>query len=123
MFYVPDAHPVLNAIERDRNDDALVLARPYFTTGRPVRYDNDTTYADADVRLQHASTCEWQHSLSEIVQSLLDAGLTLTTLAEHRALPWQALPQMVDSPAGWVLPKDTERLPLAFCLTATKTGG
>ena len=73
--------------------------------------------------MEHASTYEWQHSLGEIVQSLLDAGLTLTTLAEHRAIPWQALAQMVHTPAGWVLPKGPDRLPLAFSITATKRHG
>lgn len=64
-------------------------------------------------------TYEWQHSLSEVVQSLLDAGLRVTSLAEHTTLPWRALPQMVETERGWVLPEHPERLPLTFALTAT----
>jgi len=121
LFYVRDAHPILNVIEQDGVDDPLILARPYFATGRPLHYEHGTTYANREVRLEHASTYEWQHTLAEIVQSLLDAGLTLTTLAEHQAIPWRALPQLVHTPAGWTLPDAPDRLPLAFSITATKS--
>ncbi|GAA4965132.1 class I SAM-dependent methyltransferase [Kineococcus glutinatus] len=122
LFHVRDSHPVLNALDHDRTDGALVLGQPYFATGAPLRHDHGTTYADADVRLGNATTYEWQHSLAEIVQVLLDAGLVLTSLAEHRTIPWQALPQLVRTPAGWVLPAGPERLPLTFSLTATRPG-
>lgn len=120
MFYVRDAHPVLNALDQDRSDGLLVLAKPYFDTGQPLHYHHTTTYAGAEVPGENADTYEWQHSLSEIVQSLLDAGLTVTALAEHRMIPWRALPQMVHTPAGWVLPDDAEQVPLTFSLMATK---
>jgi 2-polyprenyl-3-methyl-5-hydroxy-6-metoxy-1,4-benzoquinol methylase len=120
-FYVRDAHPMLNSLDDERSDGALVINRPYFP-GHPLRYDTGTTYADANVRLSHTTTYEWQHSLSEIVQSLLDAGLILTSLAEHQTIPWQALPQLISSQHGWILPEDPNRLPLTFSLTARKPG-
>jgi len=55
---------------------------------------------DDEGRLRHADTYEWQHSLSQIVQALLDAGLILTSLAEYRSIPWQPLPQMIKSSRG-----------------------
>jgi 2-polyprenyl-3-methyl-5-hydroxy-6-metoxy-1,4-benzoquinol methylase len=120
-FYVRDAHPVLNALDQDRTDGALVLAGPYFP-GSPLRYENGTTYADAEVRLANAMTYEWQHSLSEIVQALLGAGLTLTSFAEHQSIPWQALPQLIRTQEGWVMPEGRDRVPLTFSLTANKPG-
>ncbi|MFC6015719.1 class I SAM-dependent methyltransferase [Plantactinospora solaniradicis] len=120
LFYVRDSHPVLNTVEYDRTDGELVLRQPYFATGTPLRYEHGTTYADDTIRLANATTFEWQHSLAEIVQSLLSAGLTLTSLAEHRSIPWQALPQLVPTPYGWMLPDGDERLPLTFSLTAVR---
>jgi len=120
LFYLRDAHPILNGMQYDRTDGALVLTGPYFPTEVPVRYEDGTTYADADARLANAVTYEWPHSMAEIVQSLLDAGLVLTSLAEHRAIPWQALPQLVATPHGYVLSDQPDRLPLTFSLTATK---
>ncbi|GAA5197278.1 class I SAM-dependent methyltransferase [Rugosimonospora acidiphila] len=118
-FYVRDAHPVLTALDQGRADGALVLTGPYFP-GDPLRYDAGASYADPAIRLTNTTTYEWQHSLSEIVQALLDAGLTLTSLAEHRSIPWRALPQLVSSGHGWVMPDGGDRVPLTFSLTATK---
>jgi hypothetical protein len=85
-----------------------------------LRYDHGTTYADGETQLDHATTYEWQHPMSEIVQSLLDAGLQITSIGEHRTIPWRALPHLVPTPEGYVLPTEPLRLPLAFSLTATK---
>jgi len=51
LFYLRDAHPILNGMQYDRTDGALVLTGPYFPTGVPVRYEDGTTYADVDARL------------------------------------------------------------------------
>ena len=98
---------------------AIVVSRPYFPTAVPERFDDGLTYADDTVRLTHATTFEWTHPLSEIVESLLDAGLTLTSLGEHRPIPWRALPDMTPTPDGFVLTQGAERVPLTFSLTAT----
>lgn len=121
LFFLRDSHPVLNALDHDRGDGTLALTAPYFGVGRPLRYDCGTSYADTEVRLSSATTYEWQHSLSEVVQALLDVGLVLTSLAEHRTLPWQALPQMVPTSVGdYALPEvQRDLMPLAFSVTAT----
>lgn len=121
LFHVRDAHLMLDAVDDDSDGETLRLGRPYFGTGAPLRYEDGTTYADAEVRLTNAVTYEWPHSLSEIVQALLDAGLTLVALREHRTIPWQALPQLVPTAGGWGLPTNRERLPLMFSVTAIKS--
>ena len=65
-------------------------------------------------------TFEWPHSIAEIVQALLGVGLTIADFAEHRTLPWQALPQMVEEAGAYVLPANRDRLPLAFSVVARK---
>ncbi|RMI14204.1 class I SAM-dependent methyltransferase [Cellulomonas triticagri] len=119
VFHVRDAHPVLQALDQDRTDGALVLTQPYFA-GPPQRFDHATTYAGAAVPEDAATTVEWQHPVSEVVQALLDAGLTLVALAEGRTIPWPALPGMVRDGASWALPEGRDRLPLTFSLTATR---
>ncbi len=120
VFYVRDTHPVLGAVDQDRDDNLLVLNQPYFETEAPARYDDGTTYADDEIRLGNATTYEWSHSLSEIIQALIDAGLTITSFTEGKSIPWKALPGLVDSPAGYVLPEHPERLPLEFSVTARR---
>lgn len=120
MFYLREGHPVLAAIDYERTDGELVLRHPYFATAEPVREDHGKTYTDGDVTLEHATTYLWSHSLAEVVQALLDAGLVLTSLREHRSVPWQALPVLVPTIGGYGLADRTDRAPLAFSLTATR---
>ncbi|MCG7286594.1 class I SAM-dependent methyltransferase [Cellulomonas sp. ACRRI] len=119
-FYVREAHPVLYALDPDRSDGALVLAQPYFG-GAPRHRREASTYAGGAVPEDARDTYEWQHGLAEIVQALLGAGLRLAAIAEHRTIPWPALPGMVPTGDGsWALPDGADRLPLTFALTATK---
>lgn len=46
-------------------------------------------------------THEWLHPLSEVVNAVIDAGLTVTRLNEHERLAWQFAP--------WIVPVDGRR--------------
>lgn len=120
FFYLRDAHPMLSAIDYGSEEDRLIVSGPYFPTETPMRYDDGTTYADGDVRLSNRVTFEWPHSVSEVVQSLLDAGLILKMLSEERTIPWKALPFLVPTSEGFALPQGSDRLPLTFSLVAQK---
>lgn len=119
-FFIRDAHPVLNAVDHDHDDDELVMSGPYFPTSDPHRYDHGTTYADENMTLSNRTTFEWTHSIAEIITSLLHAGLTVTSFNEHRTIPWQAFPNLVPTSDGYVLPSRTNRLPLSFSLSARR---
>jgi SAM-dependent methyltransferase len=123
VFYVRDAHPILNALDYDRDDGLLVLNQPYFASDDPIRYDHGTTYADGDVRLENVTTYEWTHSLSEIIQALLAAGLVITAFAEGKTIPWKALPTLISTPEGYILPDHPERVPLEFSIVARRDAG
>lgn len=117
-FYVRDAHPVLYALDPGRAD--LVLTQPYFGV-EPRHHRHESTYAGGAVPEDARDTYEWQHGLAEIVQAVLDAGLRLSEIAEHRTVPWRALPGLVLTDDGsWALPEGGDRVPLTFALTATK---
>ncbi|BDZ45964.1 class I SAM-dependent methyltransferase [Naasia aerilata] len=120
VFFLRDAHPMLNAVAFDSPVDALRLGRPYFGLEGPIRYEDGTTYADPGVRLRSAVTFEWPHSVSDIVQALLDVGLVLRAMDEGTTIPWQALGALVETPRGWVLPGAMDRLPLTLKIVATR---
>ncbi len=119
-LYVRDGHPVLQALDDERDDGALVLAYPYFEDAGPVRWEDPSTYAGPG-EVASPVTYEWNHGLGEIVQAVLDAGLRLTRLAEHPEVEWQALPWMVAAGDGrYRLPEHAERAPLMFTLEAVR---
>jgi hypothetical protein len=64
----------------------------------------------------------WSHGLGEIVTALIDSGLRIQSLKEHRRCLWQPLPFMVQDDQGWWrLPDEPERLPLMYSIRALKS--
>lgn len=121
-FYVREGHPMLFTIDDERTDDRLELRYPYFSRDEPLRFDDATSYAGAERgELDHPTHYEWSHGLGEIVTALVDAGLRIDFLHEHRFLDWQALPSLVQGEDGfWRLSEGADRLPLCFSLRATR---
>ncbi|MGH6916648.1 MAG: SAM-dependent methyltransferase, partial [Geminicoccaceae bacterium] len=121
-FYIHEAHPGLWALEDERADDQLVIGRPYFATPQPKRWDDDPLWDEQRPRLPHMTCYEWSHGLGEIVSALIESGLTIRSLKEHRRCLWQALRFMVPDEQGWWrLPEGAERLPLMYSIRASKS--
>jgi len=132
FLFVYEGHPMLWALDQDRTDGQLIVISPYFETEEPSPWDGDTTYVDGPP-LKNTREYEWNHGLGEIVTALIEAGLQLEFLHEHREVSWRALPWMV--PVGqnaradsrytrreaWRLPPEqADKLPLMYSLKATK---
>ena len=112
-LYLREGHPVLWALDPERD-------RPAARGGLSVLRDGGAgtsstfagTYTDGDASASSTVSHEWNHGLGEIVQAVLDAGLTLTRLVEHDFAEWKALDWMeVDDKGHWRLPDHRERLP------------
>ena len=131
FVYVYEGHPLLWALDDERGDRQLVVHSPYFETERPAEWVGETTYVDGPP-LKNLRSFEWNHGLGEIVTALIEAGLRLDFLHEHREVAWQALPWLVrtggDSNAkgyarrtAWQLPAEQRDLcPLMYSLKAAK---
>lgn len=101
-LFIREAHPVLWSINENVTND-LAIRYPYFERKEPLELEDDSTYlklAD-DKKFAAKKTMEWNHGLGEIIQSLLDEGMRITGLVEHKSIPWEALPeQMVELSNG-----------------------
>jgi len=122
LFYIRECHPMLFSLDW-REDEALVVRYPYFQTTDPVPDDDPSTYAGPGT-VGHSRTYEWNHGLAEVVTALLDVGLVLTSLREHRELAWQGLPQMARGEDGlWRLPeRQRDLVPVMYSLAARRPG-
>lgn len=135
LLYVYEGHPMLWALDERRSDGQLIVASPYFEQREPIPFDSDATYVDGP-KLELRRTYSWNHGLGEIVTALIESGLRIELLHEHREVPWQALPNMEESGPGtpgadgryqsnrmWRLPAaQREQVPLMYSLLATKLG-
>ncbi len=121
-LFIREGHPAVWAVDERREDGLLVADFPYFETEEPIIWDDPETYVQTDVQFVHNRTASWNHGLGEVVTALLNAGLQLTGLVEHRSVPWCALPgQMTEVGNGeWRLTDRPDRLPLSYTLQAVK---
>ncbi|HEX2370130.1 MAG TPA: class I SAM-dependent methyltransferase [Acidimicrobiia bacterium] len=120
LFYIKEGHPVFLALG-DRDDGLLALEYAYFE-GPAMRFEESSTYVDHDRPLTSTVTYEWNHGIGEIVTALLDAGLVIEGLVEHRFGEWPAINGMVEIGEGrWALPESlSDRVPLMYSLWARR---
>lgn len=117
-FFIRDSHPALLALDEDARD--LRTRYAYFGDGRAQQWDDESTYA-GDGTVAHPRTYEWPHPLSEVLSSLLRAGLRLVHFDEGRTLPWQFSPRMVEVAHGYAWPEAERNLiPCTFTIVARK---
>lgn len=117
-FYIRDGHPALHAL--DETATGFVTRYPYFGDGRALQWDDASTYV-GDGTVANPRTYEFPHPLSEIIGSLLRAGLRLVHFDEGRTLPWRFSERMVDVPRGYAWPEgERDRVPCTFTIVARR---
>lgn len=121
-LFIREGHPVVWALDYERDDGLLVLEYPYVETTEATVETVEGTYVDTDVQFTANTTHSWNHGLGEIVTALLNRGLELTGLVEHDSVPWEPLPgQMEPIGAGEYRLRDRPwRLPHSYTLQARK---
>lgn len=123
IFYIVEVHPVLQLFDDRRTDRELRLLYPYFHGPEPFREEMDGCYAAPDALIRSVQHV-WLHKLSDIIGSLVRAGLWIESFEEYPVLGWRFLPWMERRADGWWHLPDTEgSLPLMFSLKATKPTG
>jgi SAM-dependent methyltransferase len=120
VFYIAESHPVANVFDNERDTKELKARYSYFHSPQPIRCEPEGTYADKEAQVVNP-TFEWTHPLSDIINSLVSAGLRIEFLHEFPYLCWDFYPFMEKDKDGWWRFKDgKETIPLMFSLKATK---
>lgn len=115
IFYMVEFHPI--AWMYDYLNSKPVLKYHYNQT-EVIYEEYKGTYADPDSQMI-SKEYTWNHSLSIVIQALLDAGLSLEYFAEHDGSPYEIFPEMVKSEDGLYCLKD-QKYPLLFELKVRK---
>ncbi|MEO8293102.1 MAG: methyltransferase, partial [Actinomycetota bacterium] len=118
IFYITECHPVAWAMADD------LPVRPgyaYWERPEPITTPVAGSYADHDAAVATSLEHSWNHSMSEVIQSLLDAGLRIELFREY---PWCDFDPgfCVQRDDGrWYLPDDVEgEIPLFYALRARR---
>jgi SAM-dependent methyltransferase len=109
-------HPVVWMFD----NDFTRLQYRYFNSG-PIQETEVGTYADRDAGIVHQSVT-WNHSLSEVISSLLTQGLLLTGFAEYDYSPYNCFAHTVVQPDGtYRIGPLGDQVPLVYSVTAIKS--
>jgi SAM-dependent methyltransferase len=113
-----DIHPLAMMVA---STDPLRLDFPYSNEG-PRTYDEPGSYAGADLRVAATETVEFGHSLAEVVNAALAAGLKVQRLDEHLECDFDPRGDMLapEDDGRYRLRVDGEVMPLLFTLVAAK---
>ncbi|MBN2379531.1 methyltransferase domain-containing protein [candidate division WOR-3 bacterium] len=119
FFFILESHPVAHIFDNDNPKD-LIIRYSYFLT-EPMRFEGETSYAVSHIETQNPVTYEWMHPFSEIVNSLVSAGLIVEHIREYPFIFDKRFSFLEKSQDGfWRLPDGREDVPLTFTLRAVK---
>jgi len=119
IFFIHEGHPMAMCFDPDAPPGEFKVKWPYFDTG-PQEEEDEADYSSPEP-VRNTKTYEWSHSLAEIIQSLIRAGLIIIDFTEHQDLPWALLPWMEfdETLDSYVLPETMrDYCPLAFSIVA-----
>jgi ubiquinone/menaquinone biosynthesis C-methylase UbiE len=91
----------------------------YFNT-IPIIEEVTGTYADKNASLE-SKTVSWNHDLSEVIQSLINNGLSIDHFQEYNYTPYNCFNGLEEiEPGKFRISKFGEKIPMVYSLVATK---
>ena len=118
IFYIIDGHPFGFII--DEKQDPFIVGFNYFPEGKPVFFEGEGAYADPSADI-HFVAYEWSHSLGDVVNALISAGLRIEFLREFDYSDVQSHPFLIQSEDGWWRFQNLPGgMPLMFSIRAIK---
>jgi SAM-dependent methyltransferase len=115
-FIMADFHPVIWMYD----DEIDKTHYSYFNRG-PIVEVSQGSYADAKGPLQESIS--WNHSISELLESLLKNGLRLDSFSEYDYSPYNCFKDMTEIEPGKFQIKAKEGiLPMVYSLLMVKSG-
>ena len=93
----------------------------YFHDPKPMEFIADGTYASDGTKINPKKEYEWAYSISDVINSLIEAGLRIEFLNEYPFTVWKQFPFAERGPDGFCRLKNQKaEIPLLFTLKATK---
>lgn len=121
-LYLLEGHPTM--LQFEAREGRLDLEYGWRTPqAKPLAFDEAQTYTGDERALSHTRNYEWIHPLSDVVNAVLSAGLSLDFLNEHEVVVWKAFPFVVETGEDqFELPDGYPRIPMSFSIGATRRG-
>jgi ubiquinone/menaquinone biosynthesis C-methylase UbiE len=119
-FFIAEFHPFVWVFDWDEQIE-LKVRHTYFHTGEPYYFEREASYADAKAYVENRAYYQWQHSLSDIANALIKAGLRTEEIKEYPYSIDRLFPFMKKCEDGyWRFTNKDYDIPLMFSIKATK---
>ena len=84
IFYLIDGHPLSNIFswEKDASSVGEIKVSSSYFSLESVLDEVEGTYAQSILKIPQTKVVEWKHNLSDILNALIRAGLTIEFLHE-----------------------------------------
>lgn len=118
-FLLADEHPFASTLAIDKTSGHVCIGYPYsLAKGHYLTHNTRSYFTGADIT--NTTQKKWPHSLSEIMNALTGAGLSIDAFHEYEHCFYSILPGMAERDGLWYLPDDPYGIPLTFLLKAVK---
>jgi SAM-dependent methyltransferase len=115
VFYMAEFHPVVWMF-----DEEFKEVKYYYDNRELIEIDSVGTYTDREAQIA-GKEYSWNHSLSEVLNALLGAGLQLKVFNEHMYSPYPCFQNIVQGEDGnWRIRGMEGKVPMLYSLTASK---
>jgi len=120
FFYIVEDHPFMRVFTADP-EQGIKVDNPYFFSEEPYRAESEGSYA-TDFEGEKRTYYMWDHSLGEVLNSLIGAGLRIEFLHEFPFALRAKFPSMVKGQDSyWRFTREHNMVPLLFSLKASKS--
>lgn len=115
QFVFVEFHPVVWMFDNDFEK----VGYNYFNTGALIETETGT-YADREADLEQEYVC-WNHSLSEVMGSLIQNDLTIRSFDEYDYSPYNCFRHTIEfEPKKYRIAHLDNKIPMVYSLVATK---
>ncbi len=120
FFYIAEFHPYAYTLDDEPDATEPVLKIPYFNS-EPTEWPVIGSYADRNAPMKQEVSYEWTHTMSDIINSLIGAGLRIEFFNEFPYTVYEQLPYVVKCDDGlWRMNKNSDLVPLVFSIKASR---
>jgi SAM-dependent methyltransferase len=119
FFYIVEFHPVLYMLDEETGTR---FEFPYFGTAREAMvFPDEVSYADPEADQTGHTLYQWVHTLGDVVNALVNAGLTIEWLHEFDFSTYGCFPWLHERRRGEFVASDLPPTPHLFSVRARRT--
>lgn len=114
-FYMAEFHPVVWMF-----DDEFTHIKYYYDNREVIVEENEGTYTDRNASIK-GKEYSWNHSISEVLNALMNAGLKIEFFNEHMYSPYPCFRNTVEVDKGcWQINGMEGKIPMVYSVKSIK---